>query len=159
MMNELMVHELFPFALCGQMRWSKNILEECHCSNQIILGANDPDFCVLLNAGIYLENTFPTEVNDEGLINCFACAGNALNTKKAVSRILKDLFHSEDFKNRFCNGAEFGSLLDQWLCTSHSFRKFALQHTLVVMVEVGMRLICEVMMEAPEASSVYVCRY
>ena len=61
-----MVHELFPFALCEQMRWSKNVLEECHFLSQIILGANDPDFCVLLNVGIYLENTFPTEVNDEG---------------------------------------------------------------------------------------------
>ena len=72
MLKELMVHELFPFALCGRMRWSKNVLEERHCPSQIILGANDPDFCVLLNVGIYLEDTFPTEVNDGGLINCFA---------------------------------------------------------------------------------------
>ena len=127
MLNELMVHELFPFALRGRMRWSKNVLEERHCPSQIILGANDPDFCVLLNVGIYLEDTFPTEVNDEGLINCFASSGNALNTKKAVSRILKELFRSEDFKNRFSDGIEFGSLLEQWL-GSHSFRKCAATH-------------------------------
>ena len=127
MLNELMVHDLFPFALRGRMRWSKNVLEERHCPSQIILGANDPDFCVLLNVGLYLENIFPTEVNDEGLVNCFACAGNALNTKKRVSRILKDLFRSEEFKNRFCDGTDLGSLLEEWL-GSHSFRKCAATH-------------------------------
>ncbi len=64
MLNKLMVHELFSFAFCGGVWWSKNILEECNCPSQIILGANDPDFCELLCVGIYLENTFPTEVND-----------------------------------------------------------------------------------------------
>ena len=59
-----------------------------------------------------LEDTFPTEVNYEGLINFFACVSNALNTKEAVSRILKELFHSKGFKNSFYDGAEFGSLLD-----------------------------------------------
>ena len=28
MLNELMVHDLFPFALQGWMRWLKDILEE-----------------------------------------------------------------------------------------------------------------------------------
>ena len=81
----------------------------------------------MLNVGLYLKNTFPTEVNDEGLINCFTYTGNALNTKKAVSRILKELFHSEDFKNGFCDGTKFGSLLDQ-LLGSPSFRKCAATH-------------------------------
>ena len=71
------------------MRWSKNVLEERHCPSQIILGASDPDFCALLNVGLYLESIFPTEINDEGLVNCFAFVGNALNTNKRVSRILK----------------------------------------------------------------------
>ena len=54
MLNELRGHDLFPFALCGRMRWSKNVLEERHCPSQIILGSNDPDFCVLMNLGLYL---------------------------------------------------------------------------------------------------------
>ena len=83
----------------------------------------------MLNVGIYyLEYTFPTEVNDEEVIDCFACAGSVLNTKRAASRILKDLFQSEDFKSRFCDGAEFGSLLDQSL-GSRSFRKCASKYT------------------------------
>ena len=37
MMNELVVHDIFPFALRGRMRWSKNVLEEeRHCLSQII---------------------------------------------------------------------------------------------------------------------------
>ena len=91
------------------------------------MGASDPDFCVLLNVCLYLESIFPTEINDEGLVNCFAFAGNALNTKKRVSRILKDLFRSEEFKNRFCDGTDLGSLLEEWL-GSHSFQKCAAMH-------------------------------
>ncbi len=64
-----------------------------------------------------------------------------MKPKKTVPRILKEFFHSEDFKNRFCDGAELGSLLDQWL-GSHSFRKCA--PVLVVMVMVWVRLICKV---------------
>ena len=31
MLNELCGHGLFPFALCGRMRWLKNELEKWHC--------------------------------------------------------------------------------------------------------------------------------
>ena len=109
-----------------------------------------------MNVGIYLENTFPTEVNDEGLINFFACAGNALNTKKVVPKIFKELFHSEHFKNRFCDGAEFIRVcVGSGLVVTVS--EYVLQHTLVVIfILVGMRLITR-SLEAPEASSGYVC--
>ena len=67
MLNELMVHGLFPFALQAHMHWSKNVLDERHCPSQIIIS----DFCVLLNVGLNLESLFPTDVNDDGLVNCF----------------------------------------------------------------------------------------
>ena len=60
----------------------------------LFTGTNDIDFCTLFNVGLYLESSFPSEVNDEGLINCFASAGNASNIKKKASRILQDLFQS-----------------------------------------------------------------
>ena len=81
-----------------------------------------------MNVCSYLDSSFPTEVNDEGLINYFACTGNALNIKKKASRILKDLFQSDDFRNRFYEGAKLWDLLDQWL-GSHSFRKCAAMHS------------------------------
>ncbi len=38
-------HKTFPFALQSKVRWSKNVFEEKRCPDQIILGANDPDWC------------------------------------------------------------------------------------------------------------------
>ena len=124
MRNELMVHDLFPFGLRGRMWWSKNVLEGRHCPSQIILGSNDPDFCVLLNVGLYLEHMFPTEVNDEGLVNCFSIAKKTYNTKKRAGKILSDIFTSDDFESNFGDGN--GSI---WaLLGSHSLRKCAATH-------------------------------
>ena len=106
MMNELVVHDLFPFALRGRMQWSKNVLEERQCPSQIILGSNDPDFCALLNVGIYLEHIymFPTEMNDEGLVNCFSIVKKLYITKKRAGKILSDIFASDDFETNFRDG-------------------------------------------------------
>jgi hypothetical protein len=38
--------------------WSKNVNEERECPDQIILGANDPDFCCLIGLASYLECRF-----------------------------------------------------------------------------------------------------
>ena len=125
LLNELMVHDLFPFVLCGRMQWSKNVLEERHCHSQIILDLNDPDFCVLLNFGLYLESLFPTDVDDEGLVNCFSIARKTCNTKKRVGKILSDIFTSDDFESNFGDGrSSIGALLG-----SHSLRKCAATHT------------------------------
>ena len=48
-------HPDFDFAASMEVRWSKNVLEERDCPPQILLGANDPDYCVLLAHVIYLE--------------------------------------------------------------------------------------------------------
>ena len=105
MLNELQGHDLFPFALCGRIRWSKNVLEESHCPSQIILGSNDPDFCVLLNLGLYLENQVLTEANDEGIINSFLFGGSSgINTEKKASRVLKEILESDEFKDTFGDG-------------------------------------------------------
>ena len=45
----------FPFALKSKMCWSKNVLEERDSPDQIILGAMDPQFCVLLALAAHLE--------------------------------------------------------------------------------------------------------
>ena len=54
--NDLMENAEFPFALLCKMCWSKNVLEERDAPDQILLGAMDPDFCILLVLAIYLEN-------------------------------------------------------------------------------------------------------
>ena len=130
MLNELRGHYLFPFTLCRRMRWSKNVLEERHCPSQIILASNDPDFCVLLNIGLYLESQFPTEDNDEGILNCFSFGGSSpMNTKKKASRVLKEIFESDEFKEAFGDGRGLnGQKLLEWLVDGNSVRKLAATH-------------------------------
>ena len=49
-------HPKFDFALSQSVRWSKNVMEERDCPPQILMGSNDPDFCVQLGLAIYLED-------------------------------------------------------------------------------------------------------
>ena len=57
--NDLREHDKFKtFAAQVKVSWSKNVLEDRDCPDQILLGANDPDFCVLLGLGCYLETRF-----------------------------------------------------------------------------------------------------
>jgi hypothetical protein len=52
-------HEKFgAFSLQTQVAWSKNVNEERNCPPQIILGADDPDFCCLIALAGYLETRF-----------------------------------------------------------------------------------------------------
>ena len=53
--NDPRGHGEFDFALKTKVRWSKNVMEERQCPPQILLGAADPMFCLLLNFGVYLE--------------------------------------------------------------------------------------------------------
>jgi len=60
--SDLREHEQFGvFALQTQVAWSKNVNEERDCPPQIILGANDPDFCPLLALAGYLESRFDAQ--------------------------------------------------------------------------------------------------
>ena len=54
--DDLKAHARFSFAMQTKVRWSKNVLEERRCPDQIILGAMDPVFCILANLGLYLES-------------------------------------------------------------------------------------------------------
>eukprot|EP00797_Seminavis_robusta_P027212 Sro507_g156580.1 n/a (484) ;mRNA; r:46745-48262 len=51
-------HPDFPFALSCKVHWSKNILEERQCPDQIILGSMDTDFCAMLGLANYMEASF-----------------------------------------------------------------------------------------------------
>ena len=43
------------FALETRVYWSKNVAEERDCPDQILLGCDDVDYCILLALGLYLE--------------------------------------------------------------------------------------------------------
>jgi hypothetical protein len=62
---DLRVHEQSNFALQMAVSWSKNVLNEQNCPDQILIGAIDTDFCVLLALGCYLE-TYLCEQGPQG---------------------------------------------------------------------------------------------
>jgi hypothetical protein len=45
----------FPFSILCNVGWSKNVREERDCPDQVILGAMDAHYCMLLTLAIYLE--------------------------------------------------------------------------------------------------------
>jgi hypothetical protein len=49
-------HTVYTFALQTRVRWSKNVRDERTCPDQIILGANDPRWCILIHLAVYLES-------------------------------------------------------------------------------------------------------
>ena len=126
MLAELATHDVHPFALRARMCWSKNVMEERQAPSQIILGAHDPDFCTLLNLGLYLEEMYPTEMNADGELNCFKISSSPASSKARVSRILKEIFDSEEFKALFGDHI-LSTGLEAWL-GSHSLRKLVATH-------------------------------
>jgi hypothetical protein len=49
-------HSQYDFILRGKMRWSKNVMEERDCPDQVIFGANNPKYCTILALAIHLEH-------------------------------------------------------------------------------------------------------
>jgi hypothetical protein len=45
-----------PFALLMKVSWSKNVMEERDCPDQILFGSMDSSYCILLALSIYLES-------------------------------------------------------------------------------------------------------
>ena len=109
----------FDFALMTKVRWSKNVSEERNCPDQILLGAMNDTYCILIMLSIYLESYLtlsPTAyylyTND--------------TSKKAVERL------KSRYRNRLTkfvwNSEEFNSVISQedrnQGVGTHSQRKF-----------------------------------
>lgn len=55
--NDLRSHDTFGnFALQVKVSWSKNVMEERECPDQILIGAADTDFCIVLALACYMES-------------------------------------------------------------------------------------------------------
>jgi hypothetical protein len=55
LMESLTTNPDNDFTLRAKLRWSKNVHEERDAPNQILIGAMDPMFCVLVGLGVWLE--------------------------------------------------------------------------------------------------------
>jgi hypothetical protein len=61
-------HRTFSdFVLPTKVMWSKNVRDERRCPDQIILGANDPSWCVLIHMAVYLESFLEKHQNGKYL--------------------------------------------------------------------------------------------
>jgi len=48
-------HPQFNFALVTKLCWSKNVMDEHDCPDQIVLGAKERWYCVLIGLAVHLE--------------------------------------------------------------------------------------------------------
>jgi hypothetical protein len=109
------------FALELRVFWTKNVLEERDCPDQILLGSMDHQYCMLLSLSLYLEQWFSngnglnlvflfSEDNDEEL--------GPIRTKNRYSFFLRNnVFLNEEFQSQTGMNAS-GKL------GTHSLRKF-----------------------------------
>jgi len=89
----------FPFALQCRMCWSKNITEERDAPDQILLGAMDPDFCVLLGLGVYMENWMEhgNGINSRFLFSEDVDDATPNRIKNNIQTIIREAVNSPDF--------------------------------------------------------------
>ena len=110
---DLKPNSQFPFALLAKMSWSKNVQEERDAPDQIVLGAMDRRYCILLALGIYLEVWL---ASGAGFANrfLFGDSDDPETTKKFVYEVLKnEVWDLEGFQ-RLADGP----------VGTHSVRKF-----------------------------------
>jgi hypothetical protein len=88
----------FNFALTCKMCWSKNVHEERDAPEQILLGAMDTRYCILLALAIYLEAWIGTGQGMVGTLLFNASDDNPTRVKALISEILRsEAFNSPDF--------------------------------------------------------------
>ena len=121
---DLRQHDKFKaFALQTKVSWSKNVLEERVCPDQILLGAMDADFCVLLALGCFLETRFSSFHQDpQGqqrrfLFGCSDEDDEPIRVNERYQRVLRKVWTTN---------AEFKELVAQVRggIGTHSMRKF-----------------------------------
>jgi hypothetical protein len=126
MASELKIHSQFEFALRIRLRWTKNCLEERDAPEQILLGSQDSDFCVLVALGIYIVHSL--EYSNYIHSNLLFC-----DTDETVATVKTQV--GMLLRTKVVKHAEFASLLNQnegssgdnkkQLVGSHSLRKLA----------------------------------
>jgi len=98
-MDDVKAHLRWNFALQQQISWSKNVMEERDCPDQILMGVMDPHFCTLLLLGAYLEMTFMMGggMGSKYLYTTDDTPGAATRLNKAYQRHFSKLCDNEEF--------------------------------------------------------------
>ena len=115
---DLRSHNRFrDFALLTAVSWSKNVMEERECPDQILLGANDVDFCVLLALACYLESKLSAAGDCKCLFGELDDDEEPDRLNRKYQSVLRCIWKQDKFQAllRLIGGA----------LGSHSLRKFA----------------------------------
>ena len=92
--RNLVISSRFPFALQSKLEWSKNVREERQCPFQILLGASDPEYCVLLALALHCESSVSLHGGErEFIFNYGKRDPQAAN--RYVSSSLRNILRSE----------------------------------------------------------------
>ena len=85
-----------PMALMSRLVWAKNINEERQAPNQILLGSDDPNYCVLLGLASWLE--FSAD-SGSGSPYLFALDSNddAVDIRRQALDIMKEVLEDPTF--------------------------------------------------------------
>ena len=108
------------FTLQLKVSWSKNVREERGCLDQILLGSNDADFCILLALSCYLESRLSTSEQGKYLFGTSDDEREPDRVNSWYSRNLREMWRIPDF-SRVSSQTE-GSL------GSHSLHKFSVTY-------------------------------
>jgi hypothetical protein len=114
---DLKSHDRFP-STCLQLKvsWSKNVMEERQCPDQILIGSEDSAFCIIVSLACFLESTITSGAQDKYLFaeESDSRAPDRLNSR--YYRILNTVWKKPEFQEiaRLTRGS----------IGTHSLRKF-----------------------------------
>ena len=114
---DLYTFQQYPeYGVCTKLCWSKNVMEERDAPTQVLLGSEDPDYCVLSAMGAWLEIYFCLQPDDDNpFFFGFQGYKNATSIKSRYSDAVRSIVLSETFHPR--NGCR--------ILGTHSNRKYA----------------------------------
>ena len=122
-LKQLEPHPTYDFALLLMVTWSKSIIDERQCPPQILLGALDPAFCVLLHLSLHVENWIARGNACAGKEGAFLFTADSdeirgpANMNKTYRNVMKKVYQCAEF---VAISALVGGKLG-----IHSLRKFA----------------------------------
>lgn len=120
-LDDIHIHPQFEFALLVRLRWTKNCMEERDAPDQIILGAFDSDFCVIVALSVYMQYAFEfTTASESPFLFCDRTE-NPDSVKRQVSNVLyRQVLLSDEWAEEIDTDVARGNR-----CGTHSIRKLA----------------------------------
>ena len=115
-------------SLLTQICWSKNVRTEQNIHDQIMLGAGNVDYCVLLGIASWLEFSLAAGWQDSSnYLFCYDGLNNHDAIKRAASSSMAAILKDDLFLAMLVDGNDDDDQ-DAVLRGTHSFRKFAAQY-------------------------------